>query len=276
MLIDIILDGIAQLGEGLSGNGLGLGIGAAVHNDIQIVDTPVDQNAAASNGLGGKRAAQTRNGALDTEAHVYVIHFAQLTGIDHLFDQIDIVVEPVHNTDAQILAGFMLCFLHGLGFCIGTGSGLLAQNRLTCLQEVNGDGGMGIVGSTDRDCFDLGIIQNLLVVSDCLATAVLFNGSLCLFGNDVAEVLDVDLLVVHVGRDMGVVGDGAAANNRYVNLFFHCFHPFGFNDDMTIIPSVLFGHNNRFHTSFNKTHVNSATIFAVVSDNSGVRHRIGP
>ena len=89
---------------------------------------PVDQSAAAGDGFGGERTAQTRDAAVGAEADVHVEHVAQLAGIDVLLDQVDAVVEAVDHAYVEHLARLMLHLLHLERFLIGAGSGLLAQD----------------------------------------------------------------------------------------------------------------------------------------------------
>ena len=97
--VDVVLHVLAQLAEGLAGNGLGGGVAAAVHDDVQIMDTPVDQGAAACYCLGGEVAAKPGDGAERTEAGVDVVDFAQLAAVDDALDDVDAVIEAVDNAD---------------------------------------------------------------------------------------------------------------------------------------------------------------------------------
>ena len=108
----------------------------------------------------------------------------------------------------------MLDLLHFQRLGIGAGSRLLAEDVLSGTEGVDGDDGVHPVGGADGDRFDLGIVQGDVVVLDGGAAAVLFNGGFRTLGDDVAEILDLCVGIVHVGRDVGVVGNGAAADHR--------------------------------------------------------------
>ena len=203
----------AQLAERLARNGLGLGVARAVHDDIEVVHTPVDQCAAARDLLGGKRTAKTGNRTPCAEGDVYVIHLAQLASLNQLADLVDSRIKAVDHADIEHLARLVLRFLHQLCLRIGSCRRLFAKHVLAVLQKVNGNGGVHTVGGTNRNSVQLGIIQNLVVVHDRRAAAVLFHGSLCLFGNDVAEILDLYLGIVHVCGNMCAVCDRTAADH---------------------------------------------------------------
>ena len=174
---------------------------------------PVNQRAAAGDCLGGESAAQAGDGAMGTERSVDVEHFAQLAALDIFTDQVHGVVEAVHHADVQRHAGFMLHLLHFEGLGIGAGGGLFAQHVLSGLEEIDGDGGMDGVGRADGDRLDLGIVQDLVIIIHGFAAAVFFHGGVGAFGDDVAEPLDLHVGVFHVRRDVGAVGDGAAADD---------------------------------------------------------------
>ena len=116
IFVGVFANIFAQFAESLAADCEGSGIAAAIHNDIEEMDTPVDESTAAGNGLCGEGAAQTRNGAMSAERDIDVVNFAQLTGINVFFDQVDIVVETVDNTDIQNLP--VSC----CAFCISSAS----------------------------------------------------------------------------------------------------------------------------------------------------------
>ena len=91
---------------------------------------PVDEGAAAGDGLGGEGAAQSGDGTVRAEADVDVKHLAQLAGLYVFLDPVDAVVEPVDDADVENLSRFMLHPLHLQGFLIGAGSGLFTQHML--------------------------------------------------------------------------------------------------------------------------------------------------
>ena len=202
-----------QLGECFAGHGQGLRIAAAVHHQIQEMDTPVDQRAAARNRLGGKCAAQAGDGTVGTEAGINMEHFAQLAGIDILFDQVDSGVEAVDHTDVQNLAGLMLDLLHLQSFCVSPGSGLLAQHILAGPQSVHGNDRMHVVGRADRNCLNFGVVQSHMVICDSLTAAVLLHSGLGTLRDNVAEINDFRIRIVHVRGNMSAVCNGTATDN---------------------------------------------------------------
>ncbi len=147
--IGVILYITAELAEGFSGNGLGDRVAAAVHYNIEVMHAPVNQRAAARNCLGGKRAAKPRDGTVRAERRMNMINIAQLTVIDKLFNQIHTVIKAVYHTDIQYFTGFMLCLLHLKRLCIGSCRRLFAQNILACVQAVDGDRRVHVVGRTN-------------------------------------------------------------------------------------------------------------------------------
>ena len=179
---------------------------------------PVDQRAAARDLLGGESTAQAGNGTPSAERNVNVINVTKHALLNELSDLVDSRVEAVDNTDVEHLARFVLCILHQLGLGIGSCSGLFAKHVLTVLQKVNGNGGVHTVGCANGNRFDLGIVQNVVIIHDGSAAAVLFNGSLCLFGDDVAEILDLHLGIVHVSGNMCAVCDRTAADHGNLDL----------------------------------------------------------
>ena len=223
ILIGIVFHILTQHAEGFAGNGQRLGIAAAVHNDIQEVNAPVDQRAAAGDGLGGKGTAQTGNGTVRTEADVNMVDVAQLAIINDLLDQVHIVVETVDHADVQHLAGLMLCLLHFQSFRIGTGCRLFAQHMLARPEAIDGDGGMDIIGRTDGNGLHFGICQYFMIVRDGLAAAIGRDGLLGTLGENIAEIEDLSVLVLHIRGDMGIVGNGAAADHSNFDGFHHKF-----------------------------------------------------
>ena len=179
---------------------------------------PVDENAAAGDLLGGEGTAETGDGTLRTEANVNVVDLAQLAGLNDLTETVHGGVETVDHADVQNLAGLVLSLLHCQSLGINAGCGLLAKNVLACLQSVDGDEGVHLVGSTNGYCLDLGIVQNNVVILNCGAATVLLYALLCLVEQDVAEILDLNFLVLHISGDVSTVGDRTATDDR--NLHF--------------------------------------------------------
>lgn len=217
--VNIVLHIRAQLAEGLAADGDRFGVSGAVHNDIQIMNAPVDQRAASCDGLGGEGAAQSGDGAVSAEAYINMIDLTQLALVDVLFDAVDTVVETVNDTDVEDAAGLMLNLLHDLSFLIGTGGRFLAQDILAGPHSVAGDLAVHIVGSADGNGLDFRIIQSNMVVGDRCAAAVVFNGLFGSFRNDIAEILDFHLILdLHVRGDMSGVCDGTASDDSNFDL----------------------------------------------------------
>ena len=182
------------------------------------MNAPVDENAAAGNFLGGEGTAETGDGTVCTEAYVYVIDLAQLAGLNDLAEAVNSGVEAVNHTDVQNLAGLMLSLLHSQSLGINTSCGLLAKNVLACLEGVDGDEGVLLVGGADGNCLDLGIVENYVIILNSGAATVLLYALLSLVKQDVAEILDLYLLVLHIRGDVSTVGDRTATDDR--NLHF--------------------------------------------------------
>ena len=148
-----------------------------------------------------------------------MVNFTERTVSDELADLVDVFVEAVDDTDVQNLTGFVLSLLHFKCFCIGSCSGLFAEDVLACAQEVDRDGRVSHVGGTDGNCFDFRIVQNFVVVVDCLTAAVLFDSSVSAFGNDIAEILDFAGIICHVRGNVSSVCNRTAADDGYLDLF---------------------------------------------------------
>ena len=142
-----------------------------------------------------------------------MVNFTQLACVDELLDFVDSGVEAVNHADVQGQTGFMLSLLHGERFRVGSCCGLFAENVLACLQCVDGDDGVHLVGSADGNRVDFGVSQNFVVVGNRDAAAVLFNSSLCSFRDDVAEILDFRIGAVQIGRNVCGICDSTAADN---------------------------------------------------------------
>ena len=182
--------------------------------------TPVDENAAAGDGIGGERTAETGDGALRTEGNINMINLAELAGLNHLTELVDGGVEAVDNADVENLAGFVLSLLHEERVGVCSCGRLLAKHVLAGSERVAGNDGVHLVGGADGNSDDFGIVDDLVIVLDSDTAAVLFNAFFSLPEKDIAEILDFDLFVLEVVRDVGVVGDSAAADNSY----FHFSH----------------------------------------------------
>ena len=223
-LIHIVGHIDAELGKRLGRNGLGLRVAGAVHHDIEIVNAPVDQHAAAADGIGRERAAQPRDRALRAEGHVNVIDFAEVAALNELAQLIDGGIEAVDHADVEHLAGLMLRLLHLERVRIGAGRRLLAEDVLAAAQAVDRDDRVHLVRGADRNRLDLGVGDDVVIVLNRDAAAILLHGGLRLLGQDVAEILDFHVGVGHIGRDMRAVGDGTAAYDADFDLS-HCQLP---------------------------------------------------
>ena len=192
------------------------------------MDAPVDEHAAAGDSLVGEIAAQAGDGAVGPEANVHVVDVAKAALVDVLLDAVDAVVKAVDHTDVQHLAGFVLGLLHFQGLGIGAGGGLFAEDVFPGAQSVYGDLGMDVVGGADGNRLHLGVAEHLVIVLHRGAAAVFLHSGLGALWDDVAEILDFRLVIVQVRRDMGGVGNGAAADDGNFHLpnnsFFRIYH----------------------------------------------------
>ena len=57
-----------------------------------------------------------------------------------------------------------------------------------------------------------------MIVNDRGAAAVLFHSLFRTLGDDVAEILDLCIGAIHIGRDVGVVGDRTATDDRHFDF----------------------------------------------------------
>ena len=213
-LIDVFGYVLAQLREGLGRDGLRCRIAAAVHYDIEEMHAPVDEHAAACDLFGGEGTAQSRNGTVGAEADIGLHNIAQLAGLNIIADAVDRGVKAVADTDDQRHTRLVLYLLHFQRLGIGTGGGLFAQNVLACTHGGNGNLAVHLVGGTDGNGLHLGISEHFFVINDGGAATVVFYSLFGALGDDVAEVLDLGILVLHIGGDVSIVGNGAAADHR--------------------------------------------------------------
>ena len=212
---------LAQLAEGFAGHGQGLGIAHAVHDQVDVVHAPVDQAAAAGDGLGGEGTADAGDGAMGAEGSVHMVYFAQTAFLDVLLDHVDVAFEAVYNADVENLAGFVADLLHFAGFGVVDGGGLFAQHVLAGAHGVDGDLGVHEVRGADVNGFHFGIGQNILVIHNGSAAAVVGNSLFSALGDDVAEILDFNVVVYQVAGDVMAVGDHTAADDSNLNLVVH-------------------------------------------------------
>ena len=145
------------------------------------------------------------------------MHRAQAPLVDILLDLAHAVVKAVDHADDQDLARFALSLHHLLHLGIGAGGGLFAQHVFASAQRVNGDHGMHPIGGAHRDGVNFRIVDNVVIIRHSNAAAIFFNGRLCALRNDVAKILDLHIRVFHIGGDVRRVGNGAAADNAYLD-----------------------------------------------------------
>ena len=99
----------------------------------------------------------------------------------------------------------MLNLLHLQRFLISPCSRFFAEDVLASPETVDGNGGMDIVRSADRNCNNLIIFQNLAVISYSNAAAVFFHSLLRTLRDYITEIFDFNFLVLHICRDMSRV-----------------------------------------------------------------------
>ena len=62
-----------------------------------------------------------------------------------------------------------------------------------------------------------------MIVIYRFAAAVFFHAGVRALGDNVAEILDGRFVRLHICRNMGAVGNGAAADDGYLNVVFHFY-----------------------------------------------------
>ena len=217
---------ILQRDSRSAGDGPQRVFGDVERNAGLFVQPPVeslDQRAAAGNFLRRKGAAQPGNGTVGAEGYIYMENFAQLAGINVLLDEVNGIVKAVHHADIEHLARFMLYLLHLQGLGIGAGGRLLAEYMLSSPQKVHGDDGMHVVGYADGHGLDFGIVEEIVVIGYRGAAAIFLHSRFGPLGNDVAEILDLRLLIVHVGGNVRCVRNRAAADDGNFHFFHNMF-----------------------------------------------------
>lgn len=127
-LADVLVYVAAQHGVGLGGHALELALAHAVEYQVEVVNAPVDEHAAARLGLDGERSAQAGYGAMRAEGAVYMIYIAQNALLDEIMYIHNGVVEAVANADGEHVASLVGGLLHLGGLVQVYGSGLLAQH----------------------------------------------------------------------------------------------------------------------------------------------------
>ena len=156
-----------------------------------------------------------------TEAYVNVVNFAKVAALNKLTNFIYSGVKTVNNADIENLAGFVLSLLHFKSFCIGSCSGLFAQNVLACVECVDSYLGVLSVGSADRNCFDFRVSKNFFVIQNSFTAAVFSYASFCFVKQNITEINYLCFGVVHIRRDVCAVCDSTATDNCYFH--YKCF-----------------------------------------------------
>ena len=73
----------------------------------------------------------------------------------------------------------------------------------------------------NRNRSKLGVIEEIVIILNSDTAAVFFNSGTGFFRNNVAELLDLCILVTHIRRYMRRCGYIAAANNGNLDFFTH-------------------------------------------------------
>ena len=121
------------------------------------------------------------------EVYEYMVYLSELTAHDAAADFVYGGGKAVDDTDVQDLSGFMLNLLH--------------LERL------------GV------------IVQDDAVIVDRASALVLLNCFLRLRLDDVAEILDLRIVTLHVGRDVSRVCNTAASDHSDLDFFHIGFSP---------------------------------------------------
>ena len=77
---------------------------------------------------------------------------------------------------------------------------------------------MKIIMSADRDGVKLGIIEKIMIILDRRAAALFFDAHSRLLRNYIAEILDFNIFIFEVGRNVRGIRDGSAAYDCNFNL----------------------------------------------------------
>ena len=119
----------------------------------------------------------------------------------------------------------MLNLLHLERLGVNACRGLLAENVLSGAQSVDCDRLVHEVGRADAYRVDLGIVQDDAVIVDRASALVFLNCFLRLRLDDVAEILDLRIVTLHVGRDVSRVCNTAASDHSDLDFFHIGFSP---------------------------------------------------
>ena len=170
----------------------------------RIVYAPVDQRAAAGDGLGGEGAAQTGNGAVGAEADVDVEDLAQLAVVDVLLDEVDAVVEAVDHADVQDACRSRAAPSASPAPRRRCGRRAFRTERPCRRASRRWRWWACTLLGVQTDTASIsGSFRTIVIVGDGRAAAVLLHGGLGALGNDVAEILDFHFGIVHVRRECG-------------------------------------------------------------------------
>ena len=164
-------------------------------NQIQEVDAPVDQHAAARLLFVGKGTTKTGNRAEGAEGAVYVVNVAEFALGVHLGKLHHRLLEAVTNADVQNLSLLFRLLSHLAGQGVIDRDRLLAQHVLASAESVHRHGVVGVVGGQHKDRLHLGVGKRHLVVRNYVLHLVKVSfRRLCLLRDQVAGVLDANVL----------------------------------------------------------------------------------
>ena len=217
--IDIVFYVLAELAERLARCGQGLGLAAAIENEVEIMHTPVYQRAAAGRRLAGEVAADAGNGAVRAEARIDMIFLAELACVYKILYVIDRVAEAVAHADVENSVRLMGDSLHLERLREHARGGLLAENILARSHEVYSYDRVQVIMGADGNRIKLRIVKYLVIVIDRFSAAVFFDRSVRSLGDNIAEILYLRLFVFHVRGDMRRVRYRAAADYRNLDFF---------------------------------------------------------
>ena len=196
------------------------------------MNAPVDERAAACDFLCGESSAETGDGTVCAERNVNVVNLAKLTRVDELLYFVYGSVEAVDNADVERKTRFVLSLLHGESFRVGSCGGLFAEDVFACSQRVDRDDGVHSVRCADGNGGDFGISKDGMVILNSNAAAVFFDSSLSSFGNDIAEIFNLRVGAIHIGRNMCGISDSTASDNAN---FYHGGSPLKFADFVFVL-----------------------------------------
>ena len=145
-----------------------------------------------------------------------MVDIPQLARVYDLLDAVGRRAEAVDDADVERLARLVLHPLHLQRLGIRPRRRLLRQHVLPRPQRVDRHPRVVIRMRADRYAVDLRVVQYFKVIRNSLAAAVLLHGRLRLLRDQIAEILDLAVRIRHIRRDVGAVGDAAAADDTDV------------------------------------------------------------